>query len=201
MENKDTNTDYQKFVRAGDEVRNCRNYNRNLFFFFFLLEIHIDYFSIGANYVHPAPSTSTQFSATTSTLLEPKYCMSLVNFPKLRQKISKFSALTKKWYKWYLGVLIPDPDLDFWNSDSKIRFWANLDQKSKSCLCCLKIGKYGNSRMLILIPTLAFRISNSESIFRQIWAKMFKVFHFARKFVILAQICPKTDFGVGILKL
>ena len=95
MENKDTNTDYQKFVRAGDEVRNCRNYNRNLFFFF-LLEIHIDYFSIGANYVHPAPSTSTQFSATPSTLLEPKYCMSLVNFPKLRQKISKFSALTKK---------------------------------------------------------------------------------------------------------
>ena len=125
-------------------MRNCRNYNRN-HLFFFLLEIHIDSFSIGANYVHPAPSTSTQSSATPSTLLEPKYCMSLVNFPKLRLKISKFSALTKKWYKWYLGVLIPDPDLDFWNSDSKIRFWANLGQKSKSCLCCLKIGKYGSS--------------------------------------------------------
>ena len=31
MENKDTNTNYQKVVR-GQKVRNCRNYNRYNFF-------------------------------------------------------------------------------------------------------------------------------------------------------------------------
>ena len=57
-----------------------------------------------------------------------------------------------------LEVLIPNPDLDFWNSDPKIHFWANLGPKSQSCPFCLKIGTHGISRMLILIPTLILLI-------------------------------------------
>ena len=46
MENKDTNTEYQKFVRVGGpKVRNSRNYYWNYFFIiFFWFEIRIHYF-------------------------------------------------------------------------------------------------------------------------------------------------------------
>ena len=53
-------------------------------------------------------------------------------------------------------MLIPNPDLDFWNSDLKIHFWANLDPKIQICLFCLKIGAHSISRMLIPNPDLDF---------------------------------------------
>ena len=64
-----------------------------------------------------------------------------------------------------MEVLIPHPDLDFWNSDPKIHFWANLGRKSQSCPFCLKTGTYGVSSMLILIPTLVFWVCNPKSTF------------------------------------
>ena len=70
-----------------------------------------------------------------------------------------------------LEVLIPNPHLDFWNSDPKIYFWANFGQKSESCQFCSKIVTHSISRMIILIPRLVFWISNPKSISRQIWAK------------------------------
>ena len=100
-------------------------------------------------------------------------------------------------------MLIPNPDLDFWNFDPRTCFWANLSPKiqiflfclkviivSQGCgfriqipnlgpkiqssLLCLKIGTHSISRMLILIPTLVFWISNPNSLFGQIWAKKVK---------------------------
>ena len=53
-------------------------------------------------------------------------------------------------------MLIPNPDLDFWNSNPKIHFWANLGPKIQSCLFCLKIGAHSISRMLIPNPDLDF---------------------------------------------
>ena len=58
-------------------------------------------------------------------------------------------------------------------------FWSNLGRKS--CLFYSKIGTSGISRMLILVPTLVFWISNPKSIFGQIWAKKVKVVRFAWK--------------------
>ena len=40
-------------------------------------------------------------------------------------------------------VLIPNPDLDFWNSNPKIHFLANLGPKTQSCPFYLKIGTHG----------------------------------------------------------
>ena len=56
--------------------------------------------------------------------------------------------------------LISNPDLDFWNFDRKIHFWANLGPQIQSCPFCLKIGTHGISRMLIIIPALVLWISN-----------------------------------------
>ena len=56
-------------------------------------------------------------------------------------------------------MLILNPDIDFWNSEPTIHFWANLGPKSQRCPFCLKIGTHGISSMLILIPTLVFWIS------------------------------------------
>ena len=43
--------------------------------------------------------------------------------------------------------------------------------KIQSCPFCLKIGTHGIWKMLILIPTLVFWISNPNFLFGQIWAK------------------------------
>ena len=52
-----------------------------------------------------------------------------------------------------LEVLIPNPDLDFWDSGTKIHFFANLGPKSQSCPFYLKIDTHGISRILIRIST------------------------------------------------
>ena len=57
----------------------------------------------------------------------------------------------------------------------KFIFWVNLGRKSQSCLFFLKIGTHGILIMLILIPTLAFWISDPKSIFGKIWAKKSKL--------------------------
>ena len=54
-------------------------------------------------HLHPAASTSTQVSATPSTLLEPKYRTLLGIFPKFRPKNSGLSILTKVWHTRYFG--------------------------------------------------------------------------------------------------
>ena len=55
-----------------------------------------------------------------------------------------------------MEVLILNPDLDFWNSDPKIYFWANVGPKIQSCPFCLKIGQFSISRILIPNPDLDF---------------------------------------------
>ena len=59
----------------------------------------------------------------------------------------------------------------------------NLGQKIKSCPFFLKIGTHGILTMLILIPALVFWISDTKSIFGQIWAKKVKVVQFGWKLV------------------
>ena len=55
-----------------------------------------------------------------------------------------------------LEVLIGNPDLDFWNSNPKIHFWANLGPEIPSCPFCLKIGTHSISKMLIPNPVIDF---------------------------------------------
>ena len=59
-----------------------------------------------------------------------------------------------------LEVLIPNMDLDFWNSDLKIHFWANLGKKIQNCLFCLKIGIYGILEELV--PNLELGFQNFD---------------------------------------
>ena len=74
--------------------------------------------------------------------------------PNLARNIQSCSFWLKIGSHGILEVLIPNPDLDFWNCNPKIHFWANLGPKSQCCSFYLKIDTYGISRMLILIPTL-----------------------------------------------
>ena len=98
--------------------------------------------------------------------------------PNLGQKIKNWPFWLKIGIYGILQVLIPNPDLDFWNSDPKFHFWANLSRKSQSCPFFLKIGTHGLLTMLIFVPTLVFWISDSKSVFWQIWAKKVKVVQF-----------------------
>ena len=149
--------------------------------------------------LYPAPFTFTQLISTSTQLHSPPPSLfqpppSSLQHPQqyLNQNIARNWAISPNlgqkikscpfWLKigthGILEVLIPNPDLDFWNSDPKIHFWANLGPKIQSCPFCLKIGAHSISRMLIPNPDLDFWNSNLQSIFGQNWAEKFKVVHF-----------------------
>ena len=92
---------------------------------------------------HPTPptssrliSTSTQLSATPSTIFEPKHCTYLGNFPKFRPTNQKLSILTENCYTWYIGGFY---------SKSRLRFLKFRAQNPF-------LGKFGpkNSRFSVL---------------------------------------------------
>ena len=76
-----------------------------------------------------------------------------------------------------MEVLIPHPDLDFWNSDPKIHFWANLGRKSQLSVllenwhiwCLEYVDSYSDISFLSLQPEIHF------------WVKKFKIIRFAWK--------------------
>ena len=111
-------------------------------------------------YLLPAPSTSTQLSAKPLTLLFEKiFAFNWAISPNLGRKIQNCSLWLKTGLHGILEVLIPNPDLNFWNSDLEINFWVNLGRKTKKCPFCLKIDTLGIWRILILIPKLFVWIS------------------------------------------
>ena len=79
-------------------------------------------------------------------------------------------------------MLIPHPDLDFWNSGRKIHYWANLGSKIQSCLFCKKIGARSISRMLI-------------------WNKYLDFWIFDPKIQFLANLEPKSQSCLFCLKI
>ena len=89
------------------------------------------------------------------------------------------SILTENWLTWYLGANDFEPRLTFLEFQPKNLFLGKFGPKSQSCAFCLKIGRNGISRMLILILTLNFWISNSKFPFGQVWAKNGKAVRFA----------------------
>ena len=125
--------------------------------------------------LHPPPPSS--FQPPPSSLQHPQQYLNQniarnwAISPNLGQKIKSCPFWLKIGTHGILEVLISNPDLDFWNFDPKIHFWANLGPKSQSCPFCLKIGTHGISRMLILIPTLIFWNSNPKIYF---WANLGK---------------------------
>ena len=82
-----------------------------------------------------------------------------------------------------LEVLILNTDLDFWNSNPKINFWANLGSKNQSCPFFLKLTHMVSQGCWFLFQHQFSEIVTVKFIFRQIWAKKVKVVHFALKLV------------------
>ena len=144
-------------------------------------------------HLHPAPSTTTQLIST-SIQLHPPPPNSLQHLQQyLNQNIARNWAISPNlgrkiksclfWRKisthGIMEVLIPNPDLDFWNSHSRNHFWGNLSPKIQSCPFCLKIRALSISRFLI--PN--FKILTPKSIFGQIWVQKFKDVPYVLKLV------------------
>ena len=100
---------------------------------------------------------------------------------KFGPKKSKLSILLEHWHTWYFEDADSHVDISFLNFQPWIHFWTNLAQKSQSCSFCLKISMKSISRMLILIRTLVFWISNPKSVFGQILAEKVKAVCFSWK--------------------
>ena len=112
--------------------------------------------------VHPPPPSSLQHPQQYSNQnIARNWAIS----PNLGRKYQSCQFWLKIGWHGILEVLTQNQDLDFWNFDPKIHFWANLGLKSQSCPFYPKIGTHGISRMLILIPTLNFWISNQKPVF------------------------------------
>ena len=99
--------------------------------------------------LHPPPPSSLQHP---QQYLNQNIARNWAISPNLGRKIKCCSFWLKIRTYGILEVLIPNPDLDFWNADPKIHFWANLGPKIQS----LKLGTHGISRMLIPNPDLDF---------------------------------------------
>ena len=116
--------------------------------------------------LHPPPPSSFQTPPT--SLQHPQryknqnIARTWAISPNLGWKIQKCPSDLKIAAHGILEVLILNPDLDFWNSDPKINFWANLDRKSQSRPFCLKIGTYGILQELIPHPDLDFQNPNAK---------------------------------------
>ena len=110
--------------------------------------------------LHPAPPSS--FQPPPSTLQHPQQYLNQsiarnwAISPNLYQKIKSFPFWLKIGTYGILEVLILNPDLDFWNSDPKNHFWANLGPKIWSCPFCLKTGAHSISWIVIQNPDLDF---------------------------------------------
>ena len=115
-------------------------------------------------------------SKSTLTFLKFRFQNSFLG--KLGPKKGKLSILPENWHTSYLEDDYSYSNISFLNLQLQIHFWANLGHKGQSCLSCLKIDTWSMMRMLILIPTLIFSISNPKSIFRQIWAEKVKIIMF-----------------------
>ena len=144
--------------------------------------------------MHPPPPSL--FKPPPSSLQHPQQYLSQnitrnwAISPNLGWEIKSCSFWLKIGTQGILEVLISNPDLDFWNSNSKINFWANLGPKIQSRPFCLKIGTHCISMMLIPNPVLIFEITTPKSIFEQSWAQKFKVVRFVWKLVhIVSQGC------------
>ena len=134
---------------------------------------------ISSNQLHPPPPSSFQ-PPLSSLQHPPQYSNQIIArnwviFPNLGRKIQSCPLWMKIGSHGILEVLIPNPDLHFWNSNLKIHF---PDPKSQGCSFCLKVGTHGALRKLVLIPTLVFWISHQKLIFGEIWAKKVTVVGF-----------------------
>ena len=101
-------------------------------------------FTKPCTHLHPAASTSTQFYPPPPISFQPPPSFLQRSQQYLNQNIARNWAVSPNlgrkiqscpfWLKIrshdILEVLIPNPDLDFWISDRKIHFSANLGQKS-----------------------------------------------------------------------
>ena len=94
---------------------------------------------------------------------------------------SKLFVLAENWYTWYHKDASSYFNISFLNFKSWFPFWANLGQKSQSCLSYLKIGTYVISRFLILFPIIVFWISKPKSIFGQVRIEKLKIVQFGWK--------------------
>ena len=129
--------------------------------------------------LHPPPPSSFQ-PPPSSLQLSQQYLNQNTGrnwaiSPNLGQKIKNCPFWLKIGTHGKLEVLIPNPDLDFWNSDPKIHFWANLGPKIQSCPFVWKLVHIVYQGCWFWIQTQIFEISTPKSIFGQIWVQKFKV--------------------------
>ena len=91
------------------------------------------------------------------------------------------SVLSENWHIWCLKKADFYFIISFLKFRPQNQFLAKFGPKSQSCPFGLKVDTHCISRMLILIPTLVFWISNEKTMFGQIWARKVKIIHFGWK--------------------
>ena len=136
--------------------------------------------------MHPPPPSSIHlYPAYFSFLLAlcntlnniwTKILLVIGQFPQIKDKKSKVVHFDWKLaHVVYWRCLFRIQTFRFLKFRPQNSFLENLGPKSQRCPFCLRIGTHAISRMLILIATLVFWISNFKLLFGQIWAKIVKV--------------------------
>ena len=122
--------------------------------------------------LHPPPPSSLQHPQLYEN---QNIAHNLAVFQNLGRKIQSWLFWQKIDTDGILVVLIPNLDLNLWNSDPKIQYLGKFGQENSKFSVLPKNCTNGIWRILILISTLVFWIYNPKSILGQIWAKKSKL--------------------------
>ena len=125
-------------------------------------------------HLHPVHFSLHLALCNTLNVIRTKMSHELGNFPKFRSKNLKLTILTENWHIWYIRGADSEPRPRFLKFRAQNPFLGKFGAK-------MVFGTNGISRILILISTLVFWISNQKPIFGQIWAKKVEVVRFAWK--------------------
>ena len=151
-------------------------------------------------HLHPAPSTSTQLhpAPPSSSQLPPSSLQhpqryknqnierNWVISPKLDRKIRSCPFWLKTGTHAILEVLIPNSDLDFWNSDLNIHFWENLGHKSIPCLFLVETLLLVLSIQLALVLYFKIALDSSAAYYRRFWNyEVLPIFLFYRGYIYI----------------
>ena len=137
--------------------------------------------------LHPPPSSSLQHP---QQYLNQNVVLNWAISPNLGRKIKNCPFRLQIGTYGILEVLILNPDLDFWNSDSKIHFGQIWAQKFKIVCFVWKLVYTVSQGCWFRIKTEIFEILNPKSIFEQIWVQKSKVVRFFWKLVhMVSQGC------------
>ena len=128
MENKDTNTDYQKVVRVGEEKREFEEITLRIVFFFEILLHYFLYWEFWSLTWKKSPPPKVPIPNLTKFPPIQTSKMAQLRPKKTFQKISQDSSIAPKLYQWFWkNLLVSTKEVSTFLHPKIITVWERIN--------------------------------------------------------------------------